>query len=42
MKTVKLKKGKENSSTYLRKNLKVLIRKPTLIGKSKTININDD
>ena len=42
MKTVKLKKGKENSSTYLRKNLKVLVRKPTLIGKSKTININDD
>ena len=42
MKTVKIKKMKENSSTHLRKNLKVLTRKPTLINKAKTINIDDE
>jgi hypothetical protein len=42
MKTVKLKKVKDSSSTQIRKNLKIIARKPTLINKAKTINIDDD
>ena len=42
MKTVKLKKVKDSSSTQIRKNLKLITRKPTLINKAKTINIDDE